>query len=67
MTKPKYPVKSRPIRTVAGLIKHLQKLPPRMPVHSGFSDAVEVKVYNYSESVKELGLTLHCEIEEAGY
>lgn len=60
-----YPKKSRAVSTVGGLIKQLEKLPKTMPLLGSFGSSVLVQVYNYSDSARELGLDLHCEIIEA--
>jgi len=59
-----YPKRSRPVKTVGGLIKQLQRFPKRMKLSGDFSDAVQVVVYNHSKIAKDIGLPLHCQIEE---
>ena len=61
----KYPTKSRAVSTVGGLIKQLERLPKKMQLRGSFDSAVRIQVYNYSDSAKDLGLQIHCEIVEA--
>lgn len=51
---------AKTVTTVGEAIEELKRLPPDMPVRQGFSDSVDLVVFNRDK------IDMHCSFEEGG-